>query len=307
MKPGISVVGSVNMDLVFRTPRMPAPGETLSGHEFHEIPGGKGANQAVAAARMGGAVSLIACVGADGFGRRSQQTLQQDGIDITHVRVADDCASGVAGILVCDDGENSIVLAAGANARLSPADVTAAQDVIGAGKLLLCQLEVPMETVQAALACAKRQGVRVVLNPAPVQALPEGMLAQVDYLVVNETEAGQLSGVAVQDVDSAAQAAQALLGRGVGAVLLTLGEHGVLAADAAGQQHFPGLKVQVVDTTAAGDTFVGALAVGLGQGLDLRAAAAAAQYAAALTVTRLGAQSSIPQLAEVEAFRAHAG
>ncbi len=304
MKPGICVVGSVNMDLVFRTPRMPGVGETLSGHAFHEIPGGKGANQAVAAARMGAAVEFVGCVGDDGFGRRSQQCLQQDGIGIAHLRVVPACATGVAGILVLDDGGNSIVLAAGANAEVGAQDIAAAQGVIAASKLLICQLEVPLATVQAAIAAARAAQVKVILNPAPVQALPAELLAQVDYLVVNENEAGQLAGMPVQDQAQALAAAQSLLARGVGAVLLTLGEHGVIVLDAAGHQHFPGLKVDVLDTTAAGDTFVGALAVGLGQDKDLRTAAADAQYASALTVTRLGAQSSIPHADEVAAFKA---
>lgn len=303
MKPGICVVGSVNMDLVFRTPRMPVLGETISGHEFREIPGGKGANQAVAAARQGGAVSFIGCVGDDGFGQRSLHSLQQDQIDTSAIRQVAQCATGVAGIFVEDQGGNSIVLAAGANAHLSPQDIDAASDRIRQAQLLICQLETPLEGVLQAIRCARANQVKVILNPAPARALDDALLAQVDYLIVNETEAEQLSGLAVPDQAAAQSAAQKLLQRGVGVVLLTMGAQGVLVTDTAGSRFFPGIKVQAVDTTAAGDTFVGAFAVGIGQGLSVDQAAQGAQYAAALTVTKLGAQSSIPSLEEVQAFK----
>lgn len=303
MNPGITVVGSVNMDLVFRTPRMPVLGETISGQEFREIPGGKGANQAVAAARQGANVFFIACVGDDGFGTRSLASLQADKINISAIRRVPDCATGVAGIFVEDKGGNSIVLAAGANAQLSIADVDAASKELIASKLLICQLETPLPVVQHAIELAHANKVPVLLNPAPAQALPDSLLAKVSYLIVNETEAEQLSGIAVTDQFSAAQAAGNLLQRGVGAVLLTMGAHGVLVADASANQVFPGLKVKVVDTTAAGDTFVGAFAVGIANGLTLDQAAMDAQYAAALTVTQLGAQSSIPQLEQVLLFK----
>lgn len=303
MKPGITVVGSVNMDLVFRTPRMPVLGETIAGREFREIPGGKGANQAVAAARQGGAVFFVACVGDDGFAKRSLASLQQDGIDTSAIREVANCSTGVAGIFVEDAGDNSIVLAAGANAHLSVADIDAATSKIAANKLMVCQLETPMPVVRHAMSVAVAHQVPVVLNPAPAQALDDALLAQVSYLIVNETESAQLSGLAVTDLASAELAAKNLLQRGVGAVLLTMGEHGVLVADKDGCRNFAGLKVNVVDTTAAGDTFVGALAVGIANGLSLDDAAMNAQYAAALTVTQLGAQSSIPSLAQVQAFK----
>ncbi len=303
MKPGITVVGSVNMDLVFRTPRMPVLGETIAGREFREIPGGKGANQAVAAARQGGAVFFIACVGDDGFAQRSLACLQADHIDTSAIRQVANCSTGVAGIFVEDAGDNSIVLAAGANAHLSIADIDAASSRIAANKLMVCQLETPMPVVRHAIAVAHAQRVPVMLNPAPAQDLDDALLAQVSYLIVNETESAQLSGLPVADLASAELAAKKLLQRGVGAVLLTMGEHGVLVADSAGCRSFKGLKVDVVDTTAAGDTFVGALAVGIANGLSLDQAAMDAQYAAALTVTQLGAQSSIPSLQQVQDFK----
>lgn len=304
MKPRITVVGSVNMDLVFRTPRMPAVGETLHGHEFRQIPGGKGANQAVAAARQGAQVSFIGAVGDDGFGEFSRRCLADEGIELSHLATVPGVATGVAGILVDDNGNNSIVLAAGANGTVDVAQVEAAAAAIASARLLLCQLETPLASVTEAIRIARAQGVQVILNPAPAQALADELLQQVNYLIVNETEAGQLSGISVTDQSSAQSASQNLLRRGVGAVLLTMGEHGALITDAGGSQFIPAVKVDVVDTTAAGDTFVGAFAVGLANGLSLLDASREAQYAAALTVTKLGAQTSIPHRQEVLQFMA---
>ncbi|MFZ4527441.1 MAG: ribokinase [Undibacterium curvum] len=304
MKPQICVVGSVNMDLVFRTPRMPAVGETLHGHEFRQIPGGKGANQAVAAARQGADVRFIGAVGDDGFGDFSQQSLSADGISLTHLSRIPGVATGVAGILVEDNGSNSIVLAAGANASLTPAHIDAAAADIRSAQILLCQLETPLNTVTQAIATARAAGVKVILNPAPAQDLSPELLAQVDYLILNETEAGQLSGIAVTDNASAQAASEKLLSMGVGQVLLTMGGHGAQITQAGLSQFIPAIRVDVVDTTAAGDTFVGAFAVGIANGLSLLEASQEAQYTAALTVTKLGAQTSIPQRAEVLAFMA---
>ncbi|WP_423680834.1 ribokinase [Undibacterium sp. WLHG33] len=302
MKPRITVVGSVNMDLVFRTPRMPAVGETLLGHEFRQIPGGKGANQAVAAARQGADVSFIGAVGDDGFGDFSQQCLAKEGINIQHLARVAGVATGVAGILVEDNGSNSIVLAAGANATLSVDQIEAATSVIGAAQLLLCQLETPVDTVTRAIAIAHAQGVKVVLNPAPAQQLDSALLKQVDYLIVNETEASQLSGISVSNQASAQQASERLLELGVGTVLLTMGGDGALITQAGSSEFIPAIKVDVVDTTAAGDTFVGAFAVGIANGLSVSDASREAQYTAALTVTKLGAQTSIPHRHEVLDF-----
>lgn len=304
MKPRITVVGSVNMDLVFRTPRMPAVGETLHGHEFCQIPGGKGANQAVAAARQGAQVSFIGAVGDDGFGSFSRDCLAAEGMELSHLARVAGTATGVAGILVDDSGSNSIVLAAGANATLTAAQVEAATAAIAGAQLLVCQLETPLATVTRAIEIARAQGVKVILNPAPAQDLTDTLLAQVDYLILNETEASQLSGITVTDQISAKAASEQILQRGTATVLLTMGEHGALITDEAGSQFIPAVKVDVVDTTAAGDTFVGAFAVGLANGLSVLDASREAQYTAALTVTKLGAQTSIPQRQQVLDFMA---
>ncbi|MFZ3004236.1 MAG: ribokinase [Undibacterium umbellatum] len=304
MKPRITVVGSVNMDLVFRTPRMPAVGETLHGHEFCQIPGGKGANQAVAAARQGAQVSFIGAVGDDGFGSFSRDCLAAEGMELTHLARVAGVATGVAGILVDDSGSNSIVLAAGANATLTAAQVDAATAAIAGAQLLVCQLETPLATVTRAIEIARAQGVKVILNPAPAQDLTDALLAKVDYLILNETEASQLSGITVVDQDSAKAASEQILRRGTGTVLLTMGEHGALITESTGSQFIPAVKVDVVDTTAAGDTFVGAFAVGLANGLSVIDASREAQYTAALTVTKLGAQTSIPQRQQVLDFMA---
>ena len=302
MKPRITVVGSVNMDLVFRTPRMPTLGETLHGHEFRQIPGGKGANQAVAAARQGAQVNFIGAVGDDGFGVFSKQCLSAEGIDISHVSTITGVATGVAGILVEDGGDNSIVLAAGANAALLPTHIDAARSGIATAKLLLCQLETPLATVEHAIRVAREEGVKVILNPAPAQDLSQDLLKQVDFLILNETEASQLSKVTVIDQTTAQAASEVLLGFGVTTIILTMGGHGALITQQSSSQFIAAIKVDVVDTTAAGDTFVGAFAVGIANGLSLLEASTEAQYTAALTVTKLGAQTSIPQRDEVLHF-----
>ena len=304
----ITIVGSVNMDLVFRTPRMPEVGETITGQQFLQIPGGKGGNQAVAAARQGAQVTLIARVGEDALGGQLLASLQADGVNTAHVASVPGVATGVAGILVDDAGQNSIVLASGANARLDVADIEAASAQIKAAQFLVCQLETPLASVERAIALAHAAGVAVIFNPTPILQLSDALLAQVTYLVVNEVEAGQLSGLAVHDLTSANRAAQLLLARGASCVLLTLGAQGVLLAQGNSLTLLPAFEVQVVDTTAAGDTFVGSLAVALaeqinaGQGRDVAAACRRAQAAAALSVTKIGAQSSIPRRQEVEAF-----
>ncbi|MFZ6819266.1 ribokinase [Undibacterium sp. Ji22W] len=300
MKPQIAVVGSVNMDLIFKTPRMPVPGETLMGHSFHQVHGGKGANQAVAAARMGADVHFVACVGDDVNGQSCLQALAQDGIRLDHIRVMPDTATGVAGILLDDTGQNCIVLTTGANALLNEADIAGAGNTIGQAKLLLCQLETPLNTVVHALHTAQQANVKVVLNPAPAQSLSDQILAQVDYLVLNETEAAELSGLGVTDVESAAAAAAKLQQRGASVVLVTLGALGMWVAASDASYFLPAFKVEVVDTTAAGDTFVGSFAVAIAEGKDLRSACMLAQSAAALAVTKFGAQTSIPTREAVE-------
>jgi len=293
------VVGSLNMDLVMRLPRVPAGGETLMGHTFSTLPGGKGANQAVACARMGGKVVMVGQVGEDSYGQSLCAGLAADGIDTAPVRRHPQAATGVAMILVEDTGQNRIILAAGANGALAPADLDPLAAVIQGAALLITQLEVPLPVVARAVALARQAGVPVLLNPAPAAPLPPELLAGISILVPNETEAGLLCGFPVTDPASAGAAGRWFRERGVGYVLVTLGERGVVAVDAAGERHFPAFKVAAVDTTAAGDTFIGGLAIALAEGRDLDAAIALGQRASALCVTRAGAQPSIPYRREL--------
>jgi ribokinase len=295
------VVGSLNMDLVMRIARVPSAGETLAGHDFHALPGGKGANQAVACARLGGKVVMIGQVGTDPYGGSLCQGLEADGIDISLVRQTSVAETGVAVILVEDGGQNRILLAAGANGALVPADIEAVAGTIRSAALLITQLEVPMAVVAQAIEIAHLAGVPVLLNPAPAAVLPEQLLAKVAMLVPNETEAALLCGMPVSDVPGAFKAARWLRRQGVGCVLVTLGARGVVAVDADGERHFPAFEVQAVDTTAAGDSFIGGLAVGLMEGLPLDAAINLGQHASALCVTRRGAQPSIPHRRELPA------
>ena len=290
----IVVVGSLNMDLVMRTPRVPIGGETLTGHEFSTLPGGKGANQAVACARLGAPVIMIGQVGQDSFGQTLREGLAADGIDVSGVRQTASVGTGVAMILVEDIGQNRIVLAPGANGTLTQADLDASAAVLAQAAMLVVQLEVPMPVVQRAIEIAHAAGVPVLLNPGPARPLPECLWPQIDILVPNESEAELLSGLAVTDVDSAFVAARALRQRGVACVLITLGAKGVISVGEDGEHHHPAHPVKAVDTTAAGDTFIGGLAAGLCEGLSLHAAIALGQRASALCVTRHGAQPSIP-------------
>lgn len=293
----IVVVGSLNMDLVVRSPRHPQPGETLLGTEFHTFPGGKGANQAVAAARLGGQVKLIGRVGADAFGAALLQTLSQDGVDTRHVEPLKEAPTGVALITVDDAGQNTIVVVPGANGELSPPDLLAAESAFEGASVVVMQLEVPVLTVTYAADLARRHGARVVLNPAPAQPLSAALLRQVDALIPNQSEAALLTGCAL-----AGDAARRLLASGVRSVIVTLGEDGVLIAEGETATHLPAHRVSVVDTTAAGDAFVGAFAVALAEGRTVREAAAWGTAAGALAVTRAGAQPSLPARAELEQF-----
>jgi ribokinase len=299
-KPRIVVVGSSNTDMIVKLDRLPRPGETLLGGRFLTAAGGKGANQAVGAARAGGAVTFVARVGCDSLGDEAICGFQRDGIDDRFVTLDPHAPSGVALIFVAADGENCIAVASGANARLSPADVHRARPVIARADVLLLQLETPLATVGAAAAWAAARGVRVILNPAPAQSLPDALLRRVSVLTPNETEAELLTGVAVKNDAGAARAAARLLARGVGAVIITLGARGAWVADASGQRLVPGFKVRAVDTTAAGDIFNGALAVALSEGRPLDAAVRFANAAAALSVTKLGAQPSAPARRAIE-------
>ena len=295
----VVVVGSLNMDLVMRTPRVPVGGETLHGHEFSTLPGGKGANQAVACARLGAKVAMIGQVGNDGFGTTLRDGLAADGIDVNGVLQTSAVGTGVAMILVEDIGQNRIVLAAGANGALTPDDIDAQTALIGGAAMVVLQLEVPMPVVERAIAIAHSAGVPVLLNPGPAKPLAEPLWSQIDLLIPNESEAELLSGIAVTDAASAYTAARVFRQRGVKCVLITLGANGVAVIDDAGERHLPAHVVKAVDTTAAGDTFIGGLSAGLVEGMTMDDAVALGQRASALCVTRHGAQPSIPYRREI--------
>jgi len=290
------------MDLVVKSPRIPIPGETILGGEFLMVPGGKGANQAVAAVRLGARVCFVATLGDDLFGRRSLENFQREGLDTKFVTLTPHSPSGVALITVDEAGNNAIVVAPGANARLSPDDVRRAQAEIRTAGAVVAQLEVPMMTVQCVAELANEAGVPFILNPAPAQRLCPGLLARVEVLTPNETEAQILTGIEVVDDDSAREAAERLVSAGVKAVILTMGARGFLLAAEGRTEFVPALRVKAVDATAAGDAFTGSLAVSLAQGRPLREAAAFANRVAALCVTRRGAQPSMPTRQEVEEF-----
>jgi ribokinase len=288
------------MDLIVRTGRIPAAGETILGGEFHTAPGGKGANQAVAAARMGAGVAMVGRVGGDAFGEQLLDELAAAGVDHAHVIRDPEAATGVALIAVDDAGQNSIVVAPGANARVSPADVRDAEEAIKAAGVLLLQLESPPETVTRAAEIARTHGVTVVLNPAPARPLSPALLGLVDVLVPNESETALLTGLPVGSTAEVETAAAALREMGVGTVILTLGERGALLAHEGGTERVPAFRVTPVDTTAAGDAFVGGFGVALAEGVPLPKAVRYGCAAGALAATKLGAQPSLPTREEVE-------
>ena len=295
--PAVAVVGSLNLDLVVRVARLAGPGETVTGSDVFRNPGGKGANQAVAAARLGRRVAMVGCVGDDAAGRELLGSLADAGVDTARVRVLDGVPSGTAFITVGEDGENQIVVSPGANARLTAADVAAAGAALEAAAVTLLQLEIPLEAVAAAAATAAG---RVVLNPAPVRGLPGDLLAEVDVLVPNRVELAQLAGAAVPEtVEDAADLAGRLPAR---AVVVTLGADGALVVEDGRLEHVPSVPVRPVDTTAAGDAFCGGLADALAGGASLQEAAHRAVRVAAAACLRPGAQASLPTPADLEAL-----
>ncbi len=269
MIPRVTIVGSLNMDLIALSPRIPRPGETIIGKSFHTAPGGKGANQAVAAANLGAQVFMVGSVGEDAFADSLLVNLDSAGVDHKFVIRDQENATGVALIVVDDHGENSIVVASGANMHLKPADLDIAEDAIASADVLLLQLEVSLETVTRAAELAHAHQVTVVLNPAPARALPGELLRLVDFLIPNETETALLSGKPVRSQDEIEVAAMSLRNTGVDNVILTLGERGALLTGASERQLYPAFKVDPVDTTAAGDAFMGAFAVALGEGKSI--------------------------------------
>lgn len=302
MDKAIVVVGSSNTDMIIKMPRLPKPGETIIGGKFSTAPGGKGANQAVGAARAGGKVALVARVGEDMFGQQAVKGFLQDGINVDYVFRDKSAPSGVALIFVDEKGENSIGVASGANANLSPSDIEKAKDCIASAGIVLMQLEIPPETVKATAAIAAEHGVLLILNPAPARPLDDDLLKNVSILTPNESESELLTGIKVEDEPSAAKAAQALQRRGVETVLVTLGPRGAYVAAADYTGIVPAFPVKAEDTTAAGDIFNGVLALSLAENKSIVQATRFASAAAALSVTKLGAQTSAPQRSEIESF-----
>ena len=296
----IFVIGSSNIDMVARVKDMPRVGETVGGAKFIQANGGKGANQAVAAARLGGDVTFVSCVGSDVLGKSLEKCFAEDGIDVSRLKFSAENPTGTALILVDSRGNNSIAVAPGANADLLPEDIEALKDEIAAADYLLVQLEIPMETVEKAVDIAYAHGVKVVLNPAPMCPLSDGLLKKLYLITPNETEVCSLTGVTVDSEASAAEAAALMIGKGVENVIITLGEHGSYVATSAVKKIVPARKVDAVDTTAAGDVFNGALVTALSEGKDILDASYFASVTSSISVTRLGAQPSIPQRCEVD-------
>lgn len=308
----ILVVGSLNTDLVARAPRFPRPGETISGEDLQVIPGGKGANQAVAAARLGAKVSMLGRVGRDNFGDFLLDNLRSNHVDATLIQ-RDDASTGAAIIVVDANGQNSIVLSAGANGRVTPPDIDSisfSDPSTRSGRrfdLLLLQLEIPTPTVLRAARLAKENGLRVLLNPAPAKELPDELIALADFIIPNETELSLLTGSPVNDIPSAEIAAQRLLQRGAQTVIVTLGDKGALVMNKETSTHVKAFAVDVIDTTAAGDAFVGGFATSALQDKSLEDSVRFGCACGALAVTKFGAQPSLPTKEEAEEFAGRTG
>lgn len=292
------VIGSSNMDLVVSTEHFPQPGQTVMGNKFMTNFGGKGANQAVAASLLGGDVTFICKVGNDDYGRSMIKKFRKDGIDTRHVSTTDQAATGIAIITVDAKGENTIVVASGANSLLSSEDIRNAESAISAADVLLMQLETPVESLRTAARMAHEMGKYVILNPAPApkEPLPSDLLKHIDLIIPNETEATSITSVEISDLQSAERALETLKKMGVKDAMITLGEKGVLAYEDGKVKLFPACKVQAIDTTAAGDTFCGALSVAICQGQGKKEAITFANKAAAYTVQHEGAQCAMPHL-----------
>lgn len=307
--PKVAVVGSANVDLVLRSERMPIKGETLIGNAFDIFTGGKGFNQAAAAARLGADVTLIAKIGDDPFADILRSAIDFENINTEFVKTDADAGTGVATIVVEPDGENSIIVVPGANMRLTPSDIDVAQNSIAEADILLLQLETPIDTSEYAIEIAKANETIVILDPAPARPLPANLLSQVDILKPNEVEAGVLSGRAVTTPEDGVAAAKALQSQiasdGLSAVVLTLGEQGVLTYTQTEMTHIPAIAVDVVDTTGAGDAFSGALATALAEDREFIEAVKFANAAGAAAVTTLGATPSMPKREKIEEILTH--
>jgi ribokinase len=296
----ILVVGSSNTDMVVKSAHLPLPGETVLGGQFFSFAGGKGANQAVAAAKLGGEVIFLVKVGNDALGKSAVEGFKKEGIDVSHIIIDPESHSGVALIMVEDSGENCISVASGANGKFTKSDINDASELIEKADFVLVQLEIPLEAVTALVDIAFSNGVPVILNPAPAQPLSDELISKLFIITPNETEAELLTGVKVTDEASAAKAAKILSGKGAKLVIITLGAKGAFLLSGQEEILIPSFAVNAVDTTAAGDTFNGALTVALAEGMKINDAIRFANQAAAISVTRMGAQSSQPYRSEIK-------
>lgn len=302
-KPKIVVVGSSNTDMVVKVPRIPIPGETIIGSEFMIIAGGKGANQAVAAARAGADVTFISCVGNDQYGQQAIENYNREGVNTSYIKIDKEVPSGVALILVSEDGENSIAVAPGANNNLGVEDIESSHEAFNDAKVILVQLEIPLKTVASVIEIAKSKNIPVILNPAPGIQIPHELIENVTYITPNETEASILTSQKNISGSNIAEMASALHNMGVENVMITLGENGVYLKSEEYSKTFESYQVKAIDTTAAGDVFNGTFAFAIASDMKLIEAIDFAQRAAAISVTRMGAQPSAPFRNEIDSFK----
>lgn len=298
----ITVVGSLNMDLVLNADKIPRPGETIMGKSFQQIPGGKGGNQADAVAKLGAEVTMIGCIGQDDMGFLLKSSLEKDGVEVEYILEKEQVATGVAAIIVESSGNNAITVAPGANYALTVDDIQHFSQIIINSEILLLQLETPLDTVKEALQIAKKAGRKTILNPAPAAKLEPEILILVDLLTPNETELELLSGCKTDTLKNIELAGKTLLEKGAKEIIVTLGANGCMYISADRVQHFPAFQVQSMDTTAAGDSFNGALAVSLSENKTMEEAILFAMKVGAMTVTKAGAQQSLPTMEEVMQF-----
>jgi ribokinase len=301
-KPKIVVVGSINMDLVVKSSKFPLPGETVIGSDLQTFPGGKGANQAVAASRLGAEVQMVGCVGNDVFGEDLIKNLKINNVKTDFVKKIKNKSSGIAMIIVSENGQNSIVLAPGANKMVNKELVKKAENVIKNSDALIVQFEIPLDVVFYTIDMAKTFEKKIFLNPAPAQKIPDAILKKIDYIIPNETETTIITGIQVKDLNTAKRAVENLINRGSKSVILTLGENGSLVVSEKEMTYLPAYNIKVVDTTAAGDAYVAAFVLGILRNLTAKRAAEYANIAGALASTKLGAQSSLPTRKDIEMF-----